>query len=514
MLVVGRPHFVASERRTLVIATAFLATAMAFIPDFAVIAVPIQDEFSLSSDDANALQFFPVMAGLLMVFVAAALAVRLGRRMTLALASAAFGLGAMIMVGAPGFGTLVVGLALVGIGSVITTVVGLSLINVTFAVGSSRGKAFGVVAALSPIIALVVPNVSASMSAQFGWRFVPLLWAGAAALLLILSVACVPGRQPRSDAGEWVTPVLAGVALAAFCYAATTLDAPGPPTVIALATAGLFGGMLVVALRRQSAPGLDLRVLGSPGGIRAALALMLIWSVSLTFYASVFLQFRFDYSVATATLVLTITEVAGIAGGLLFGFVAGRLGAQRAALVALGSAALLSLGLSAVATTADPWRIVMLASLVAIPSVGSTGPVTEHFLNHSPKDGSDGSSALADALSSVGFVVGGTIVGIVVFSGFASSFAGGLEQRGYSPERAQTIAAEIRGGVSSADLVARDGTLDPRLREVLLDDPDTISGAQESALGIMGLAFCVSFGAAAILLLPGSRGAVANARGR
>jgi hypothetical protein len=82
VLVVGRPHFVASERRTLVIATAFLATA---------------------------------------------LAVRLGRRLTLVLASAAFGLGAMIMVGAPGFGMLVVGLALVGIGRVITTVVGLSL---------------------------------------------------------------------------------------------------------------------------------------------------------------------------------------------------------------------------------------------------------------------------------------------------------------------------------------------------------------------------------------------------
>jgi len=487
------------------ITAAFLATAMAFVPDFAGIALPIQEEFDLSIDEASGLQYYPELAGLLLVFVAAALAIRWGRRVVMVSAAMSFTLGALLVSLAPGVGVLVFALALVGMGSVTLTVVGLSLINVTFTTTQSRGRAFGVVAALSPLLALVIPNLSATLSENLGWRMVPLIWACGGAATAVFALLGAPARETKPVVGEMVTPALAGLALASFCFMSSTLASPNALTLVSLAVCLASVGVVVVLMRYQSTAGLDLRILKTRSGIRAASAVVLIWCVGLTFYISIFLQFRYDYGVAAATAVITVTEVAGIAGSLAFGALAGRWGAQRAALIAVGSAGMLCLILALASGTDKPWLIVALTALVAFPSSGSIGPVTEFLLNHAPEDGSDGGSAVADAASNVGFVAGGALLSIIIFSGFTHSLTTEIQSRGYDAIRSGSIAQDIRNGTSSEDIVAREEATDPRIRDVLISDAATINSAQAAGLRIMGVSFAVVFVAAGLLILPGIR---------
>lgn len=494
-------------RRGLVIATAFLASAMTFIEgsSFSTMVVPIQDEFDLSVDDASTLQVFPEMAGLLVVFVAAALAVRLGQRTVLLGAGVVFTAGSLLMTVAPSPGLLTVARLLVGLGTVTLTVLGLSLINLTFDGSAARGRAFGVLAALAPVVALVMPNISAAMCATVGWRAVSLIWALLAIALLGLTILAAPGRDRLPTGGDMITPILAGVALASLCLSATTLANPGVVTAVAIGISLVSAVGLAIILPRRKNPGLDLRALHTSTGRLAGAALILIWCVSLTFYVGLFLQFRYDYGVVTATLVLTLCEAAAVAGGFFFGSLSSRIGPQRSGMVALVAASLLGFGLVVAAAFPAPWLVILLTALISFPNVGAVGPLTQHFLNQAPDDGSDGASSMADALSNVGFVAGGALVSLVVFTSFSTTLSAGLQEFGYDAPRADTISAQIRGGLSSENLVARDEAADPLIRAALADDSALVERAQAQALGTMGWAFTVTFGGAALLMLPGLR---------
>ena len=494
-------------RRALMILTAYLAISMTFLEGaaFQSMAIPIRDEFGLSLDAMSTIVVFPELAGFVLVFGAGALAYRLGRRLVMAGASTTFAVGAILLALAPGAGVLTIARVLLGAGTVTMAVVGLSLINVLFASSRSRGRAFGVAAAVNPVIAVVMPNVSAYLAENVSWRIVPLIWLVAAVLLFVLSVLCLP-HQPSGEARvELLTPLLAGVALASLSLASTSLTPPGTLTAIALATGVAASAALIVALRRTTTPGLDLSAFRSAGGIRAGLVIVLVWCVSLTTYINLFVQFRYNLTAVTSALLLTICEIAGVVGALAFGHIASRIGAQRAALIALTSGAVLGIGLIMVAGASSPWLIITVTALVSVANIGAIGPITEYFLDRADKSASDSTSSIADALSNIGYVAGGSIVSIVVFSSFAMSMTNLLQERGYPPERAQAIAADLRGGTFAQDLVARDGASDPQLQKVLIDDPTALDTSQSDAVRVLGVCFSITFGGAALLMLPGIR---------
>lgn len=492
------------RRRRAVIVIAYLASAMTFIEGttVATMVVPIQRDFGLSVDEANNLQLLPEMAGLLIVFAAAALAVRLGQRTVLLAAASAFAAGSLLISVAPNPGILMLAQTLVGMGTVTLAVLGLSLINTTFSDGAARGRAFGVLAALAPVVSLVMPNLSAIICDTVGWRVVPFLWTALAAVLLVLTFVWAPGRTERPNGGEMITPLLAGLALASLCLAFTTLSAPSVVTGVALITSVAAALAVAFVMSRRQSPGLDLRTLRTRTGKVAAAVLILLWSVNLIFYINLFLQFRYDYGVVTATLALTLCEVAAVAGGFFFGSLSSRLGSVRAGTIALACASVLGLGLVVVSVVPSPWLVIVVAMLINFPTVGAIGPITQNFLNQAPEDGSEGASSMADALSNIGFVAGGALISVVVFAGFSSSLSTGLQDRGYAATTAESIATEIRGGVNSREIVARDEPTDPRIRDALTEDSGAVAQAQTFALGIFGWAFALTLGAAALLMLP------------
>lgn len=492
-----------SSRRAMLIVAAYLAIAMTFIAEGAynAMALPIQVDFGITVESANLLRAIPETAGLAIVFVAGALSVRFGRRAMMVVASGAFAGGSALMALAPSPEVLIVARSIGGLGSVALTVVGLSLINVTFTDSGERGRAFGVVAALTPAVFLVVPTLSGLVCDTVGWRVVPALLAVVAVVLLVLARLSIPADESRPAAREMVTPALAGIVLSAFCVAVSSIVERGPLTLGAVAVVVAGTALLVGLMRRLPSPGLDLRILRAPGGLAATAAVFLVFCVTLSFYISVFLQARYAYGVTHTSLLISLCEVAGIGGALAIGRLASRVGSRRAAVLSLSMTAGLSLLFLVLPATSSVWPYIAVAVLVSIFNLGSFGPVTEHMLDLAKDDGSDAASALQEAAASLGYVVGALLIVSVAFSGFEASLSHRLQAGGVSANEAQAIASDIRSGTLTGDLVVREEAKYEALRSVMDQHPHTVERAQADGLRIVALGLSATSGAAALLLL-------------
>ena len=493
-----------ASRRAAVVVVAFLALSVTLIAEATseYMLAPIQSDMGLSVDETNRLALMPDTAGLIAVFLAGALAVRLGRRTVLSLGALSFAAGSIIVALAPGVQVLIAGRILCGLGGVILSVMGLSLINVTFTEPAQRARAFGMLGAVTPIVFIVSPTVSALICDSVGWRLVPAVWFAVALVTLGLALFAVPRVGTRPAGGEMVTPLLAGLMLTAVCTAASTAVDGGWLPVVALAVAVICAVSLVMLLRRPAAASLDLRSLKAPGALLALGAVFMALTVNISFYVNLYVQYRYSLPLASVALLLALPEIAGILGSILFGQVATRVGANRAATIALALAAVLPVTLFFVSPTAPVWLVVLFASLIGIPIAGAVGPLAENFLNLAPSDGSDGASAIQDAVTNVGFVLGGLAVGFLVFSGFQRSMTEQLIGHGVAPDRASQIATQIRDGAVVAELVDRAPPNESMLDEALLVEGSGLNIAQVQTLRLgAGLLMGAEALAAGLLVL-------------
>ncbi|MEI6362304.1 MAG: MFS transporter [Actinomycetes bacterium] len=476
---------VAGQRRV-VIVTAFLASAISLVAEATseYMLVPIQSEFHLSVDDTNSLALLPFTGGLLVIFAVGALAVRYGRRAVIVASAASMCLGSALVSFAPNAQFLIPGRLLCGLGGVGLTVIGLSLINVSFPEPAHRARAFGALGGLTPAVFIVAPTLSAVVCATFGWRFVPILWFTGSLAVLALALSCLPARARRPTSGELVTPLAAGVALTALCAAVTSLVNGGATvvTVIALVIAVASSVLVAVLVQRMRSPSLDLRVLRRPGAILAAGAVLMALVVNIAFYVNLFIQYEFDLPLPTTAMLLALPEIGGVAGSLALGALAARIGPGRAATIALATAAVLPITMFAISPSSPVWALIILTVLVYIPCAGTLGPLADYFLGFAPDDGSDAASSVHNAVTQVGFVLGGLAVGFFAFTGFQRTLTNELTDRGFSTERSYEIAARVRSGVVAGELVDRSRRDEPDLNPILVQNGSALSQARVDAL--------------------------------
>jgi predicted MFS family arabinose efflux permease len=495
-----------NQRRLLIVA-AFLACAMTLVAEATseYMLMPIQSDLSLSADETNRLALLPDLAGLIAVFLAGALAVRFGRRSLVIVGALVFGSGAVLVALAPNVLVLMSGRVLCGLGSVTLSVLGLSLINVTFTEPAHRAKAFAALGALTPAIFIVAPTVSAALSDSVGWRYVPVIWIACAVALLVLAKLSIPRESAPSTRQEIITPLLAGLALTAFCAAAATFDGGGYVPVVALAISLTATVALVVFMRLVRNPALDLRSLRSPGAVLAAGAVFVAFTVNISFYFGLYTQYRYDMPLAMTSMLLALPELAGIGGSVAFGALAARIGPSRAATTALATSALLASTILAITPTSPVWLVIAVAVLVNIPITGAVGPLTENFLNFAPDDGSDAASSIQDAVTNIGYVFGGLAVGLVVFSGFERSLTAQLIDRGVAGPQAAAISASIRNGATAQELV--DGANEPTqvLRDALLAEGQSLNRAQNEQMHAGAFLLMGADGLAAVLVALSAR---------
>lgn len=488
-----------SDSKGLVVtALLVIASASIMLASFQYVLVAMQTDLSFSTDSANALAFLPSAASLAVVFVAGSLADRWGPRRLLVIAISLFTAGALLVAVAPDVTWVLLGRILDGIGGVTMAIVALSVVNSEITEPGQRARVFGIYAALTPATFMLAPPVAAVVVQAAGWRagMVPGIVLGIATLLATLRF--VPRRSERGT-GELATPLLAGLVLAGIALAVIGLPASRVLSATAAVIAVVSVVALVVLMRRIAQPTLRLgwcRGRGMPIliGVLAVAAMP-----NLFFYTNLLLQYRYSVPLIEIATLLVVPQAFAVAGGLLSGPVSARIGAPRAAAIALLASALTCLSTLVVTASAPIWVPVLALAVSAAPIAFAVGPLTDTLLSRAPADASGAASSMRKATWTVGNVLGGALIGSAAFGAFQSRLTDILDTDGLPYEEAEIIAQAIRDGAVVDDLAAR--ITDPISRADLIERGPGLLEAQSHAFAVMGAISAALYLAAAALML-------------
>lgn len=490
-----------------VLTAAYLAAAAGTLSQasFEFMMVPLQSELSLSADEITGLSLIPAAASLTAVFIVGALGDRFGARRMLAGASVVFAVGALLVMTASGWASVVVGRAIGGVGAIALTVTGLATLNQMVDDERLRGRLFGYFAAVVPATFLMASLVASAMSTRFSWRAVPVVWIAMALVVLVAAMRLRVTTVRTQARGELWTPLLAGGVLACIGFAAATFAGNSTTAMLALAGSVTLAMILFILMRRLRSPSLDLRLLRAPGALLLCGAIVLATLTNLFFFINLFLQYRFPADVVSLALLMAVPQALAIVGGVAGGRLSARLGAIRAAAIALLAASVLSLGLFIVQADSPMWVAVLVLAVFAVPAAGMVGPLTQSLMQRAPADGSSAASSIKSATWSLGGILGGVTVGAIGFTVFTQSLSARLAGAGLESPAAQAIAEQVRSGAFVSELGERLRVTNPPGADMLAGSQTGLHLAQVDALHAAGVAGVVTFGLATVLVVLAGR---------
>ena len=174
---------------------------------------PLTQDLALSDEAIEQALVAPTIASLLVVFIAGRAGDRFGQRRTIVVSAAVFTVGAAVLASAQGKNGVIIGLALCGAGAIIIQVVALSLLQRAAPDGKAHTAAFTTYGTVFPIAFLIFPIATAYLLFLVDWRWIPVLWALAGIVIIVISMLMLDRDEAGGSIGEWASPILAGVAL-------------------------------------------------------------------------------------------------------------------------------------------------------------------------------------------------------------------------------------------------------------------------------------------------------------
>src|SRR3954447_9309647 len=220
-----------------------------------------------------------VFAGLLLL--AGALGDRFGRRRTLLLGLAVFGVGSAAAAFAGAVDQLVLARAVMGAGAAFIMPATLSLLTHVFTDARERAMAIGIWAATAGAGVALGPVLGGILLDHFWWGSIFIVNVPVVAIAFVAAPRLVPeSRDAASHRIDWLGAVLSAVGLVALVWAVIEAPAKGwgsAPVLAAfvLATAAL--GAFVSWQRRAPAPLLDIRLFRNASFTAASTTIMLLF---------------------------------------------------------------------------------------------------------------------------------------------------------------------------------------------------------------------------------------------
>lgn len=461
---------------------------------------PMRDSLGFTLDTGNAIVLIPELGGLALVFVAGALGDHLGQRRMIVAGATAFAVGALIVSVAPGVGLVTVGRLLEGAGGMLAGIVALALLSDTYTAPRQRSLAFSANAAVLPASWALVPIAASLITVHGHWRLVSVTWMVIAIAAAVTALVVLPTDGPVTRP-EVVTPLLGGLALAAIATACTALATGGGMTaVISLCVAAAAGIGLLITMRAVRAPGLDLRLLRSWAGSLTLAGVAAVNAVSLLFFTTILLQYRFDVGLVALAIVMLPVQIAGVLGSFGAAPLVNRIGVVPATVAMMLLSAVAALLALFVGPGAPVWLVIGTACLYAVFDAGSRGPLAARVMDLAPPGGEGSAAAQGRAWNSVGSAIGGIVVGVLVFGTFQAALSGNLQARGVDPVIATALAAEVRAGAISAE-VAHSYDLPPDVGIELRGGEDRgVAASQAGAYRAAGIIAAVTAGLGALLV--------------
>ena len=412
-------------------------------------------DLGLSSEQGSLAMKVPSLAALLMVFVAGRLGDRLGHRRVILALGTVFIAGCVIVALAQGLAMVAIGLFLEGVAATGIQIVVVGLLAARYAEPRARAAAFATFGMTYPAVYLVFPVIAGWLTTFVSWRAIPLAWAIAGALMLIVARTLLPGATPH-PVGELWTPVLAG--LVAVGIVQTVSHLGDSANVAATVSAAIAVGALVsctLLYRRQRQPSLSIAPLRN-GALRILLAVvLLVPTLNTFFFVTIALQYMYGRSAFAAAILMMPAQVAAMLGArMLSKWLTERWGVHRSGVaLLLALAIVMTIPLTFSGSTPLWWVIVYVCAFGAV--VTAIGVVVLNALMSSaPASESGNTSAFKGSATEIGIALGVVLMTALVFGAGRSSLEGRLLDSGLPPEEAAAVFAELQEAATSPQIGA------------------------------------------------------------
>ena len=418
---------------------------------------PMSEDLGLDDGQVENVLDIPSVASLMAIFIAGQIGDRLGHRRALIIASAGFIIGSGILATATSALGVEIGLGLCSATAISLQILALGLLQQTVPDGKAHVSAFTTYGMVFPLAFLVFPVVTAALLEVTNWRWIPAIWAIAGVLIGVIATFALDRNATRRPIGEWVTPVLAGIALTAAARSLSELSharPESPQVVLGILISALAAVSCAVVMHRSPRASFTLRPIGS-GTLRLLLICVgLVQASMLLTYISIALEYLYDLTSLQAAIAIVPAQVGSVIGAK---FVAqwamhrwGSLQAGRYLMLALAVA---MLPLLLVQASTPAWYLVSIAAIFSGFGMAVFTVLNADVMGRAPRDSTGAVSAFRSAASSIGGALGVAILGTSVIS--AVNVDGG--QGDVSTTQLDQLAAGLRLDGVIACLIALAG---------------------------------------------------------
>ena len=394
-----------------------------------------------------------VFAGLL--FTAAALGDRFGRKGALQAGLAIFLAGSVLGAFADSTSVLTLSRAIMGVGAAFVMPSTLSILTNVFPTGE-RAKAIAIWAGISGAGAAIGPVTSGLLLEHFWWGSVFLINVPIITVALIAGHVLIPKSKDSQETPlDPVGALLSIIGLSALVYAIIEGPHHGWVSVESLVW---FGGAAIALVLfgvwewHNRHPMLELRLFQNPrfavssGGITIVFFAMF----GMFFLLTQYLQGVLDYSPLGAALrLLPISAVMMFVAPQTPKLVR-RFGADRVGAAGLASVALGLVGIAFFQTDTSYLQLVLTMCVLSGGMALTMTPMTTQLMASVPRDRAGMGSATNDTTRELGGALGVAVLGSLLTSQYSSGMSSVLAQ---IPEQAREVAEGSLGGMHG--LIAR-----------------------------------------------------------
>lgn len=429
-----------------VVTTACIVTAgaIAVTATSSYILDPMANDFGVTSDQATMLKFVPDLATIVVVFVAGVLGDRIGRRRTITWGSFAYLVGAIITAVSPNMYVAIAGMALLGAGASTMVIVGMALLGASLTGTDDRARAFGTLGVVSPAVYLVAPVIAGFFVTWSSWRMVTILWIVLGLVALLIVRRLLPADPGNPDAGEFVTPVLAGIVLVLATQVFSKFSDYGMSleTWVFIALTIGFAALLWIVHRHIANPTLSFGPLKAHRAVLLLVVTLLIALAALWYTTYLAFEYIFGLTPVQIAVILLPAQVAGMVGAKIVPrFVITR-GIRRAALGSLFVLAISELLFMFVGTE-SMWLMAGLMCLYACASTAVTVVMSNAVMDAVPTSESGTMAAYRAAFSRMGSALASLVVATLVIGTYHVSLDNEATQAGMSTTSTDAIAASL-----------------------------------------------------------------------
>ncbi len=381
---------------------------------------PLAQELKIADSVIEELLAVPSVAALLVVFSAGQLGDRIGHRRSMIIASLFFIAGSAMLAIAQGVVVVQIALIFCAVSVVTMQIVGVGLLQQATGDGPAQLSAFTTYGMVFPLAFLVFPVGTAFALQEHSWRYVPVIWLVAGIAMFFITFYVLKEHHPKSVRGEWVTPALAGIALAALGRVLAELDdVELNPSVIWVGTAICVVATLLCFALKKSMHQASFDFSAIKVGMMPVLLILvaLVSFIGLLTYVSIAMQFLYELSPYEAALALVPAQVGAVLGAkLLAKWAIQRWGGESAIRILLLGIAFTMLPLITVQSNTSAWFLVAVATLFSFVGMAALTALNAEVMRRSPEGNTAQVSAFRTASSSLGAALGVGVLGSIVIS--------------------------------------------------------------------------------------------------